>query len=140
MKSIYKPLFFCFIALVMLVSSELKAQEVTGKITVRGKVVDKTDKKAIVGCYVIERDKDMRYINGVATDINGNYAIPITNPENLISFSFIGYETIVQPVNGRTTINIELVSAFIGLGEVVISDEAKVTTSNGTGMVIVPVT
>ena len=138
MKSISTPLFYCFIALVMLFSSELKAQEVTGKITVRGRVVDITDKKAIVGCYIIERDKDMRYINGVATDINGNYAITLTNPGNLISFSFIGYETIVQPVNGRSTINVELVSAFIGLGEVVISDEATVTTSNGTGLVVAP--
>jgi TonB-linked SusC/RagA family outer membrane protein len=134
MKSISKTLFYCFIALVMLFSSELKAQEVTGKITVRGKVVDKTDNKAIVGCYIVERDKDMRYIKGVATDINGNYAISITNPENLISFSFIGFKTIIQPINGRSTINMELESSFVGLGEVIVSDQATVNTGNGTGL------
>jgi TonB-linked SusC/RagA family outer membrane protein len=137
MKSISTKLFYCFIALVMLFSSELKAQEVTGKITIRGKVVDKTDNMAIHGCYIIERDKDMRYINGVATDINGNYAITITNPENLISFSCIGYQTIIQPINGRSTINIELGAASVDLEEVVITGKATVNTSNGTGLNIV---
>jgi TonB-linked SusC/RagA family outer membrane protein len=138
MKSISKILIFSFIALVMLFSIELKAQEVTGKITVRGRVVDKADKKPIIGCYIIERDKDMRYITGAATDINGNYAITISKPDNLISFSFIGYTTVVQPVNGRNTINMELESLFIGLGEVVISDKATATAGNGTGLNIVP--
>lgn len=90
MKSISTKLFYCFIALVMLFSNTLKAQKVTEKITVRGKVIDKADKNAIIGGSVVERDKDMRYITGVATDIDGNFAIKISNPANLISFSYLG--------------------------------------------------
>jgi TonB-linked SusC/RagA family outer membrane protein len=135
MKSISTKLFYSFIALVMLFSNALEAQEVPGKITIRGKVVDKTDKKPIIGAYVVERDKDMRYVAGVATDINGNFALKISNPEDLISFSFIGYKTIIQPISGNITINIELESVSSTLDEVVVTAEAaKVTTNNGTGL------
>jgi TonB-linked SusC/RagA family outer membrane protein len=138
MKFIYKTLFCCLIALFVFTGSELNAQVTTAKITVRGKVVDKADNKPIIGCYIIERDKDMRYIKGVSTDINGNYALTLNNPENLISFSFIGYETVIQPVSGRTTIDMQMQSSMIGLGEVVVSEEATVTQTNGTGLNIAP--
>jgi TonB-linked SusC/RagA family outer membrane protein len=138
MKLIYKTLFFCLIALFIFAGNDLNAQVATAKPTVRGKVVDKTNNTPVIGCYVIERDKDMRYIKGVSTDINGNYALTLNNPENLISFSFIGYETVVQPVNGRTTINIQFAPSVVGLGEVVVSEEATVVQANGTGLNIAP--
>ena len=87
MKNIVRILSLCFAALFILCSSELKAQEAIQKITVRGKVTSQTDSKPVVGAYVIERDKDMRYINGAVTDVNGNYAITVTNSQNLISRS-----------------------------------------------------
>jgi hypothetical protein len=91
MKSISTKLFYSFIALVMLFSISLEAQEVPGKVTLRGKVVDKIDKKVIIGAYVVERDKDMRYVGGVATDINGNFALKISNPANFISDHYAPY-------------------------------------------------
>jgi TonB-linked SusC/RagA family outer membrane protein len=132
MKSIYAKLFYCFIALVMLLSNTLMAQKVTEKITVRGKVIDKADKKAIIGGSVVERDKDMRFITGVATDIDGNFAIKISNPENFISFSYLGYKTIIQPVKGRASFNIELETATAELAEFVITSKAPL--NNGTGL------
>lgn len=134
MKSISKKLLYIFIALVTLFSNTLKAQKEIAKITVQGKIIDKSDKNAIIGASVVERDKDMRFITGVATDINGNFAIKISNPANLISFSYLGYKTIIQPVKGRTTINIELEPASTELSEFVISSKAP--TNNGTGMVV----
>jgi TonB-linked SusC/RagA family outer membrane protein len=132
MKSISTKLFYCFIALVMLFSNSLNAQKAVEKITVRGRVIDKIDKKAVIGASVVERDKDMRFITGVATDINGNFAIKISNPANVISFSFLGYKTIIQPVKGRTTINIEMESSAAELAEFVITSKAP--TNNGTGL------
>src|SRR5665647_2691410 len=134
MKSIYCRLFYCFIALVLLFSNTLKAQNATEKITIRGKVVDKADKQAIIGCHVVERDKDMRYINGVATDIDGNFAIKISNPENLISFSYMGYKTVIQSAKGKTSFNIELGPNIADLGEVVVTSTVRPTLNNGTGL------
>lgn len=135
MKNIVRILSLCFAALFILCSSELKAQEAIQKITVRGKVTSQTDSKPVVGAYVIERDKDMRYINGAVTDVNGNYAITVTNSQNLISFSFIGFETKVEALNGRTNVNMVLSPSFVGLGEVVISEQAAQTGgNNGVGL------
>ena len=76
----------------------------------------------------------MRYINGVATDIDGNFAIKLSNPQNLISFSYMGYKTIIQSVNGRTSLNILLEANIAELGEVVVTSTIKPTTNNGTGL------
>ena len=108
MKLITTKIFYSLIALVVLFGSGLKAQQVTDKITVRGKIIDILDKKGITGAHVIERDKDMRYISGVATDIDGNFAIKIADPANLISFSFMGYKTVILPIKERSVFNIEL--------------------------------
>jgi TonB-linked SusC/RagA family outer membrane protein len=119
-------------ALVMLFSSTLYGQKAPEKITVRGRVIDKGDKSAIIGGSVVERDKDMRFITGVATDIDGNFAIKISNPANLISFSFLGYKTIIQQIKGRTTFNVELESITSELSEFIITFKAP--TNNGTGL------
>lgn len=134
MRSIYTRLFYCFIALVLLFSQPLKAQNAAEKITVRGKVIDKADNQPIIGCHVVELDKDRRYITGVATDIAGNFALKISNPQNLISFSYMGYKTVIQSVNGKTTFNISLESNVAELSEVVVTSTIKPTLNNGTGL------
>ena len=134
MKPIYTRLLYCFIALLLPFGHSLRAQNVPDKITVRGKVLDKADNQPIVGCHVVEKDKDMRYITGVATDIDGNFAIKISNPQNLISFSYMGYKTIIQSTNGRTSLNILLEANVAELGEVVVTSTIKPTTNNGTGL------
>jgi TonB-linked SusC/RagA family outer membrane protein len=131
MKSISKTLFYCFIALVMLFSYTLQAQNASEKITVRGKIIDKSDKKPIIGASIVERDKDMRFVTGVATDINGNFALKISNPANLISFSYLGYKTIIQPLNGKSSFNIELESTTRDLAEFVVSGKASANVGTG---------
>lgn len=132
MKSISIKYFYCLIALVMLFSTTLNAQQATEMITIRGKVTDKSDKSAIINGSVVERDKDMRYITGVVTDINGNFAIKVSSINNLISFSYLGYKTIILSVSGQKVFNIELEPNANQLSEVVVT--AQATTNNGTGM------
>jgi len=132
MKSFLTRIFYCLIALVLLSGTTVMAQQAKEKITIRGKVIDKTDRTPIYGGSVVERDQDMRYVTGVATDLNGNFAIKISNPKNIISFSYIGYKTVILPVNGQANFNIELEPLSNQLGEVVISANTK--TNNGTGL------
>jgi len=132
MKSISTRFFYFLIALVLFFSTTLNAQQATEKITIRGKVVDKADKSAIINGSVVERDKDMRYITGVVTDLNGNFAIKVSSTNNLISFSYLGYKTIILPVSDQRTFNIELEANSNQLNEVVVT--AKATTNNGTGL------
>ena len=74
---------------------------------VRGKIVDKRTKNPIAGVSVTEIDADTRIIKGTATDIDGNYVLKISNPQNKLNTSYIGYKTVSQNINGRTNINFQ---------------------------------
>src|SRR5687768_2070242 len=78
------------------------------KSIVKGKIVDKKTMLPISDVSVTEIDADDRIIKGTKTDIEGNFVLKISNPKNRISLSYIGYKSIVQPFNGRTTFNFSL--------------------------------
>lgn len=115
---------FCFPAY-------LKAQT-PEKVTIRGKVTDSKDKSSIPGASVVELDKDKRVITGTVTDIDGNFALRVTNTKNQIQISFINYKTFIEAINGRTVINVQLTSSATDLTDVIITGQRQV--NNGTGL------
>ena len=82
----------------------------TAQYTVRGKVTDAKDQSAAIGVTVAELDPDARIVRGVMTDVEGNFVIKVTNQKHRLSFSSIGYKTLVESINGRSTINVAIVS------------------------------
>jgi hypothetical protein len=126
MKKILYLSIICY-CMVSLVSNPLFAQQI-----VRGKVIDASDKLSVIGASVFETDKDGRTISGTQTDINGNYALKISNPANRISVSFLGYITFRELINGRSEINILLRSNQSELKEVRVI--AQKVVNNGTGL------
>ena len=74
----------------------------------RGKITDKKDKSPIAHVSVAEVDKDGRIVRGVTTDIDGNYALKISNPNHKVSISYIGYKTEELDLKGRTTLNMAI--------------------------------
>lgn len=116
----------------LLFSSAIMAQVPSAPVIIRGKVIDKKDKSPVIGVSVIEVDNNKRTVNGVTTDPEGNFALRVSDTHNRISFSFIGYKTITQTLNGRTTINVLLELSENQLGEVTIAGQKMV--NNGTGL------
>lgn len=101
----------------------------TAQTVLRGKIIDKSG-KPIQGVSVSELDADNRIVKGAQTDVAGNYVLNNANgAKNRISVSFIGYKTITQKINGRTSINLTLEENQSDLGEVVIT--ARPISSNG---------
>lgn len=132
MKRIFTRNLYLILALVLTIAGQSFAQTKTTLI-VKGKVIDAKDKLPVIGASVVEVDKDNRTVGGVSTDIEGNYALKISNPEHKIMVSFIGYETQRGiAINGRTTINVSLKASSNALNEIVIG--GKKSTDNGTGM------
>ncbi len=120
---------FCFLIIGPL-SNVLKAQGTV--TTVRGQVIDSEDKQPVIGASVIEIDKDGRTVQGVTTDISGNYSLKILNPNDRIAISFIGYNTYREAINKRSVINVQLRPSTQQLGEVAIV--GKRVINNGTGL------
>jgi TonB-linked SusC/RagA family outer membrane protein len=55
---------------------------------------------------------------GTITDINGNYTIQ-AEANDILIFSFIGFTTLEEPVNGRTVIDVQLLDQITELSEVI---------------------
>jgi TonB-linked SusC/RagA family outer membrane protein len=57
---------------------------------------------------------------GVTTDIDGKYSLTLPDGTGSLEFSFLGFATRVEPVNGRQTINVQLAEESRALTEVVV--------------------
>ncbi|HKI47245.1 MAG TPA: TonB-dependent receptor [Balneolales bacterium] len=83
---------------------------------VQGVVKDATTGSTMPGVNVLIKGTTQ----GVATDLNGKYTLSISSPTDTLIFSYIGYQTKVVPINGRSTINIKLESEAIKGQEMVV--------------------
>lgn len=58
---------------------------------------------------------------GTATNANGHYSLEVPSLQDTLVFSFIGYQTQIVPIAGRTTINVALKSKTQTLSQVVVT-------------------
>jgi TonB-linked SusC/RagA family outer membrane protein len=71
--------------------------------TVRGRVVSQTDNMPLPGASVVEKGTT----NGTATDIDGNFALQVSNQESILVVSFVGFKTQEQKASiGGMTITL----------------------------------
>ena len=98
----------CFLSL--LLSLSLQAQD----LVVKGTVNDETG-MPIPGVSILL----MGTTTGTASDFDGNFELKVPSDGTLI-FSYIGYKTIEQAINGRTQIAITLEPDLQSLEEVVV--------------------
>ena len=73
--------------------------------------------------------------NGTITNIDGEYELAVSSQDESIVFSFIGFQTQVIVLGGRTQIDITLVEESIGLDEVVAVGYGVQKKSDLTGAV-----
>lgn len=57
---------------------------------------------------------------GTATDANGNYTINAPDGSTTLVFSYVGYASHEEPIDGRATINVSLVSSASELNTIVV--------------------
>ncbi len=121
MKHLYLLLFLC-----TLFTLSASAQ---GHV-VRGKITDENG-QGIPGATIIEVDANDRVINGSISDYNGNYSMKFTRADAIAKYSFIGYKTIVENINGRTEVNVQLGVDATELEEIVIVGKGPSSSLTG---------
>ena len=99
-------------------------------IDVSGTVVDK-DGEPLIGATVIISGSS----KGTATDLDGNYTLKNVDPKARIIFSYIGYNSLEEKVDGRTTINVVLTDNAELLEEVVVVGYGVMKRTDLTGAV-----
>lgn len=84
-------------------------------IKITGKVIDNTGLE-VIGANVRVKGT----ANGVITDIDGNYAVVVSNEKSVLVFSFIGYQTQEVVVGNKKVIDVTLSDDAQALEEVVV--------------------
>jgi TonB-linked SusC/RagA family outer membrane protein len=102
------------------------------QLTITGTVTDASTGDPMPGVNVIIRGT----VQGALTGPDGKYSLAVPDPNAVLVFSFIGYNTIEQPVSGRTTINVALASATTELEEVIVTGYGTQKKSDLTGSVV----
>lgn len=88
----------------------LQQQKITGT------VIDKTTGEALAGVNVWVQGTTV----GGITDVNGKYSIAVANNNVSLEFSFIGYDKVTVPANGKSVIDVQLSNTSTLLNEVVV--------------------
>jgi hypothetical protein len=93
------------------------------KVTLSGYIKDKKNGEGLIGSTVYVEELK----SGTNTNIYGFYSFSLEPGTYTITFSYIGYEPIVQKIDlsESQTVNIELNEDNVALGEVVVSGERK---------------
>jgi TonB-linked SusC/RagA family outer membrane protein len=102
----------------------------TQQVTLKGKIVDQNG-APITGATVIVTGST----SGVVSDIDGNFEIKVPSNGSL-EVRFIGYKTIVVPVEGRTSIEVKLEEESVSLEEVVVVGYGVKKKSDVTGALV----
>ena len=72
---------------------------------------------------------------GAATDIDGNFRFTTNNPEEFLVFSFVGYKTQEIQAKAGVMVRVTLLSATVGLGEIVVIGYGTQKKSSVTGAI-----
>ncbi len=103
--------FICTGVLFLLVPLFISAQ-----VEVKGLIVDLADGEPLIGVTVMDIDKK----NGTTSDFDGSFSLQIDGPTTL-RFSYIGYQTFEQAVDGKENLTIQLESDAVQLDQVVVT-------------------
>ncbi|MEX0719294.1 MAG: TonB-dependent receptor [Balneolaceae bacterium] len=57
---------------------------------------------------------------GTSTDTNGEYTLEVSSLNNILVFSYVGFQRLEVPIDGRTIIDIELTQESISGGDLVV--------------------
>jgi TonB-dependent SusC/RagA subfamily outer membrane receptor len=113
--------------------------------TVTGTVTDATTGETIPGVNVVIQGTT----TGTFTDIDGLFELEVPSLEDVLEFSFVGYQTLIEPINGRTEINVQLQMGVLAGEELVVvgygvqtreTISGSVSSIDGPRMEQVPVT
>jgi TonB-linked SusC/RagA family outer membrane protein len=100
--------------------------------TVSGTVTDASSRTPMPGVNVIVKGST----TGALTGIDGKYTLIVPDQNSVLLFSFIGYNTLEQPVSGNTVINVALSATTTSLDEVIVIGYGTQKKSDLTGSVV----
>ena len=117
-----------FVRTIAVIFAVQLAQDAHGQIAVSGTVVSDETGDALPGTTVVIEGT---YI-GTMTDQDGAYSIDLRSPEDILVFSFVGFQTKRLAISpGGTTLDVRLEPSIVGLeGISVVAEDPRIFASN----------
>ena len=109
----------------------ISLQGFSQNITVKGTVTDSQTGETMIGLNVIIKGT----LQGAVTDVDGKYTITNCPADAVLVFSYVGYEPLEIPVQGRTTVDAAINLSSSILDEVVVIGYGTVKKRDVTGSV-----
>lgn len=98
---------------------------------VSGQVTNNETGEPLAGVNILISGTD----RGTTSDVDGNYQITVESLQDTLVFSFLSFETATVPINGQTTIDVELVPSTVYGEELVVVGYGTQRKSDLTGSV-----
>ena len=117
----------CLVIAMLVISMTAFSQN----ITVRGTVTDAVSEEVMIGVNVVIKGT----LRGVVTDLNGQFTMTDCPPDAVLVFSYVGYEQLEIPVQGRATLSAAMNVSSSLLDEIVVIGYGTVAKKDITGSV-----
>jgi TonB-linked SusC/RagA family outer membrane protein len=115
--------------------SELKEPEIEEEIeqqaTVTGQVVDAQTGEALPGVNILIQGTS----TGTSTDVDGSFQLNVSDLEQTLIITYIGYDRLEISIDGRSELNIELQPSIIAGDELVVVGYGTQQRSDLTGSI-----
>lgn len=105
------------VVVVLLVAFWFASFAAIAQSTVSGKVLSGEDNSPIPGVNILVKGTS----NGTITDADGNFSLSSVSSSDVLVFSFVGFTSQEVSINGRTSIEVVLVTDATQLSEVVVT-------------------
>ena len=117
---------FCVSLLLLFLYSSAFSQDnvISGKVT-------GTDKTPLAGVTVSVTGTKTQTI----TNADGTYSISVPNGVNELTFTYVNTRSVTEKINGRKTIDVQLLTESVQLGEVIVVGYSTQKKANLTGAV-----
>ncbi len=118
MKYIQK---YSLLILLILLTHFTSAQRNTSELIVQGTVTAKSDSYPLIGVNVAEIDANNRVVTGTVTDFDGRYVLKIKNPNNKLTFSYVGFHKQEKSIGSNRKIDVQLIDNTQTITDVVVT-------------------
>jgi len=123
MKKNFLLLFMCLLSVHLLFAQDM--------ITISGQVTDAASGQPLIGAGVAV----VGTTSGTQTDVNGNFTISAP-ADGTLTVDYLGYERQQIPINGQTTINVQLATSAQQLEQVVVVGYGTQRKRDVTGSIV----
>lgn len=117
---------FIVLLFIMMSCIDLQAQS-----KISGSVIDLKTAQTIIGASVLVKGTK----NSTITDFDGSFVLDVADPNATLVFSYLGYGTVEEALNGRKQIKVSLQEEKNALNEVIIIGYGTIKKSDMTGAV-----